>query len=336
MLKLFSVLFCQSHASERQDMTQHESDAARDAARDTALIEAGADSRNTNIADEDTIQTTRDMLIRLQEKHVEIESQSRVIRGEIAKRQAQLALLIQEHGLAEDVSQQDHRQSPIVPNSVERAPQSTYAKFLPINKANLRVTRESVNETSESGTVDLGPITRVISNAQLIEINSRHREKKQRRQRTIGVAGPRQNHVLTRQTKRRMSLSLEPLNVPVGRVGYTPEPQSEYLQGEKDGVSLESQRSQLRSSESPRKRRQLRKQTTAEADEDEAYTSNDSLTGDPTYSTDWRICQIKTAYAAADQSVRQYWHWVGQKEVLEHQVLQRVAHITGWRAYRPP
>ena len=307
---------------------------------DTALTKRGTPSCDTSPAHEDSIQTAGNMLIALQKKHAELESQSQAVQDEIARIQARLALWIQEHGLAEDVSQRDQLQSPAVqrkaPGSkpAEKSPQSSEAKFPPLKKANLGVTREPIHETSGSATVN-GQAASLISDSQRIECSG-NEEKEQDRQQTIDTISPRQSHVLTRQSKRKMGQSLEPLDIPVDRVGAIAEPQSEELQGEKSRVFPKPQRSQSRSSESPRKRRRLQKQTTAEADEDEGYTSSDSLTGDPTYATDWRICQIKTAYAAADQSVRQYWHWIEEKDLLEHLVIQRVGHITGWRAYRKP
>jgi hypothetical protein len=89
--------------------------------------------------------------------------------------------------------------------------------------------------------------------------------------------------------------------------------------------------------EPPRKKRQTEDRTTGSGGaQDEGYTSSDSSTGDTLQPIDWRLCEVKTAYAAADESVRQCWHWIEEDGVLEHRVLQRVGHITGWRAYRDP
>jgi hypothetical protein len=131
--------------------------------------------------------------------------------------------------------------------------------------------------------------------------------------------------------QRRKIPSLRRLKIPQGCTNSAAAPRSESLYHD-GGTSSQQPVPQ----EPPRKRRRLERTPSDAGFGSGGYTSSDSSTGDKVHPTDWRISQIKTAYATADGSVRQYWHWVEEDGVLEHQVLQRVGHVSGRRAYRDP
>ncbi|KAK3937984.1 hypothetical protein QBC46DRAFT_171470 [Diplogelasinospora grovesii] len=68
------------------------------------------------------------------------------------------------------------------------------------------------------------------------------------------------------------------------------------------------------------------------------YTDKDSFSGDSLNGHDWRIHQVKHSKMATNTSVTQYWHWLDNEEMFEHQVLKDVLSKTKvtWGVYKEP
>lgn len=67
----------------------------------------------------------------------------------------------------------------------------------------------------------------------------------------------------------------------------------------------------------------------------DGYTSTDSYSGGKLVTTDWRIYQIKTEQATTKTAQTQYWHWVPDQQLFEHQVLRDV-NPAKWGVYNNP
>lgn len=67
----------------------------------------------------------------------------------------------------------------------------------------------------------------------------------------------------------------------------------------------------------------------------DGYTSTDSYSGGKIVTADWRIYQIKTEQATTNTDQTQYWHWVPDQRLFEHQVL-RAVNPTKWGVYNNP
>ncbi|KAL2258882.1 hypothetical protein VTK26DRAFT_7627 [Humicola hyalothermophila] len=72
-------------------------------------------------------------------------------------------------------------------------------------------------------------------------------------------------------------------------------------------------------------------------DEDEGFTSRDSISLDGLTSIDFRVQQVKTRDIASNPGVTQYWHWLGPREgrYFEHQVLREVRPVQ-WSIFKDP
>ncbi|KAL2166057.1 hypothetical protein VTG60DRAFT_3330 [Thermothelomyces hinnuleus] len=63
----------------------------------------------------------------------------------------------------------------------------------------------------------------------------------------------------------------------------------------------------------------------------DGYTSVDSTTGDPVEETEFRLQQVKCPEHATDKRTPQYWHWIEEEGIFEHQVLMSVEGSLSWR-----
>ena len=67
------------------------------------------------------------------------------------------------------------------------------------------------------------------------------------------------------------------------------------------------------------------------------YTSSDSYSKDHVWNEDWRVYQVKTRNISTSKLVTQYWHWVVQENMFEHQVLKDVkGKKISWGVYKEP
>lgn len=77
--------------------------------------------------------------------------------------------------------------------------------------------------------------------------------------------------------------------------------------------------------------------TTAEDLKYEGYTSSDSFSNDRVMTVDWRVYQVKHRDRTSNMRVTQYWHWVDEEALFEHQVLEDVLdRRVKWGVYKDP
>jgi len=62
----------------------------------------------------------------------------------------------------------------------------------------------------------------------------------------------------------------------------------------------------------------------------DGYTSQDSYSGDPTSSTEWRLFQVKQVSNATSRSVTQYWGWADKTTSFNHMVLAETVPKVRW------
>ncbi|KAJ4288317.1 hypothetical protein N0V88_007355 [Collariella sp. IMI 366227] len=67
----------------------------------------------------------------------------------------------------------------------------------------------------------------------------------------------------------------------------------------------------------------------------DGYTSTDSYSGSKLTDEDWHLHQVKTSTAASNVRVTQYWHWVAEDNVYEHQVLGSLKPAK-WSVFKDP
>ncbi|KAJ4307340.1 hypothetical protein N0V88_000723 [Collariella sp. IMI 366227] len=67
----------------------------------------------------------------------------------------------------------------------------------------------------------------------------------------------------------------------------------------------------------------------------DGYTSTDSYSGSKLTDEDWHLHLVKTRTAASNVRVTQYWHWVAEDNVYEHQVLESLEPAK-WSVFKDP
>ncbi|KAJ9150745.1 Acyl-thioesterase [Pleurostoma richardsiae] len=67
----------------------------------------------------------------------------------------------------------------------------------------------------------------------------------------------------------------------------------------------------------------------------DGYTTSDTFSMDRVTEIDWRISQVKTIHRTSSSDITQYWHWVAESELFEHQVLKEVKPAS-WGVYKEP